>query len=160
MPFPSPRTLPNRGIEPGSLALQADSLPFKPPEKLPYMGVHRAGLLQICSWATPVLECSRNCLREQVSHPSPGASDSLGLRGGDERWGFLLAYFLTFLTHAYFWTPKPSSSLTGHFCFSRKLALSFLFKHPFFCLCRDREDRQSETQKEKQEGREGRKKRR
>ena len=80
LPFPSPRNLPNLGIEPGSLALQADSLPFKPPEKLPYKGVHRAGLLQICCWPTPVLECSGNCLREQVSHPSHGASDSLGLR--------------------------------------------------------------------------------
>ena len=31
--FPSPRDLPDPGIEPGSLALQADSLPPKPPEK-------------------------------------------------------------------------------------------------------------------------------
>ena len=32
-PFPSPGDLPNPGIEPGSPALQADSLPTKPPEK-------------------------------------------------------------------------------------------------------------------------------
>ena len=99
LPFPSPRNLPNLGIEPGSLALQADSLPFKPPEKLPYKGVHRAGLLQICCWPTPVLECSGNCLREQVSHPSHGASDSLGLRGGGERWGF---FFLLLNFYFYF----------------------------------------------------------
>ena len=99
LPLPSPGDLPNLGIEPGSLALQADSLPFKPPEKLPYMGVHRAGLLQICCWPTPVLECSGNCLREQVSHPSHGASDSLGLRGGDERWGF---FFLLLNFYFYF----------------------------------------------------------
>ena len=33
MPFPSPRDLPNPGIEPGSPALQADSLPSEPPVK-------------------------------------------------------------------------------------------------------------------------------
>ena len=32
--FPSPGDLPNPGIEPGSPALQADSLPYKPPGKL------------------------------------------------------------------------------------------------------------------------------
>ena len=32
LPFPSPRDLPNLGIEPGSPALQADALPSKPPE--------------------------------------------------------------------------------------------------------------------------------
>ena len=30
--FPSPRDLPNPGIEPGSPALQADALPSEPPE--------------------------------------------------------------------------------------------------------------------------------
>ena len=30
LPFPSPRDLPDPGIEPGSLALQADSLPSEP----------------------------------------------------------------------------------------------------------------------------------
>ena len=33
LPFPSPRDLPDPGIEPGSPALQADSLPYEPPEK-------------------------------------------------------------------------------------------------------------------------------
>ena len=33
LPFPSPGDLPNPGIEPVSPALQADSLPVKPPEK-------------------------------------------------------------------------------------------------------------------------------
>ena len=31
LPFPSPGDLPNPGIEPGSLALQADALPSEPP---------------------------------------------------------------------------------------------------------------------------------
>ena len=35
-PFPSPRNLSNPGIEPGSPALQADSLLFEPPGKLEY----------------------------------------------------------------------------------------------------------------------------
>ena len=34
LPFSSPKDLPDPGIEIGSLALQVDSLPFKPPEKL------------------------------------------------------------------------------------------------------------------------------
>ena len=33
MPFPSPGDLPDPGIEPGSLALQVDSLPSEPPGK-------------------------------------------------------------------------------------------------------------------------------
>ena len=33
LPFPSPAYLSNPGIEPASFALQADSLPSKPPEK-------------------------------------------------------------------------------------------------------------------------------
>ena len=32
LPFPSPRDLPNPGIEPGSPASQADALPSEPPE--------------------------------------------------------------------------------------------------------------------------------
>ena len=33
LPCPPPGSLPNRGIKPRSLALQADSLPFEPPVK-------------------------------------------------------------------------------------------------------------------------------
>ena len=33
MPFPSPGDIPNPGMELGSLALQADSLPSEPPGK-------------------------------------------------------------------------------------------------------------------------------
>ena len=33
LPFPSPGDLPDPGIEPGSVALQADSLPSEPPGK-------------------------------------------------------------------------------------------------------------------------------
>ena len=34
LPFPSPGNPPHPGIEPGSLALQADSLPTEPPGEL------------------------------------------------------------------------------------------------------------------------------
>ena len=33
LPFPSPEDLPDPGIEPGSLALEADALPSEPPGK-------------------------------------------------------------------------------------------------------------------------------
>ena len=33
LPFPSPQDLPDPGIEPGSPALQADTLPAEPPGK-------------------------------------------------------------------------------------------------------------------------------
>ena len=36
LPFPSPGDLPNAGIKPGFLALQADTLPSGPPQK-PHM---------------------------------------------------------------------------------------------------------------------------
>ena len=39
LPFPSPRDLPNPGIEPGCPALQADALPSEPPGK-PHSGVN------------------------------------------------------------------------------------------------------------------------
>ena len=48
--FPSPGDLPNPGIEPGSPALQADSLPAEPPGKPKNTGVGSLSLLQpICS---------------------------------------------------------------------------------------------------------------
>ena len=37
LPFPSPGHLPNPGIQPGPLALQADSLPSEPPGKPIYL---------------------------------------------------------------------------------------------------------------------------
>ena len=45
-PFPSPRDLPNPGIEPRSPALQADSLPAEPPGKPKNTGVGSPSLLQ------------------------------------------------------------------------------------------------------------------
>ena len=41
LPFPSPGDLPNPGIKPGSLALQADALPSEPPGKPICMYIHK-----------------------------------------------------------------------------------------------------------------------
>ena len=46
-PFPSPGDLPNPGIEPRSLTLQADSLPAEPQGKPKYTGVGSLSLLQV-----------------------------------------------------------------------------------------------------------------
>ena len=43
LPFPSPGDLPNLGIEPGSPALQADTLPSEPPGK-PHICEHKLEL--------------------------------------------------------------------------------------------------------------------
>ena len=45
-PFPSPGDLPNPGIEPRSLTLQADSLPAEPPGKPESTGMGSLSLLQ------------------------------------------------------------------------------------------------------------------
>ena len=49
LPFPSPGDLPNPGIEPGSPALQADTLPSEPPGKPSPLGT----LVQIRKKALP-----------------------------------------------------------------------------------------------------------
>ena len=49
MPFPSPGKLPNLGIEPGSPALRADTLPSEPPRK-PFEGTQNSGLRQLGYW--------------------------------------------------------------------------------------------------------------
>ena len=47
LPFPSPGDLPDPGIEPGSPALHADSLPSEPPGKPKNIGVGSLSLLQV-----------------------------------------------------------------------------------------------------------------
>ena len=44
-PFPSPRDVPNPGMEPGSSALQADSLPPEPPGNPPLSLILRIWVL-------------------------------------------------------------------------------------------------------------------
>ena len=57
--FPSPGDLPNPGIEPGSPALQADSLPAEPPGKPKNTGVGSLSLLQ---WIFPIQELNQGLL--------------------------------------------------------------------------------------------------
>ena len=58
VPFPPPGELPDPGIEPGSSALQADSLPSEPPGKLDPTG-EEMGILPVCVLTLqPLLFCS------------------------------------------------------------------------------------------------------
>ena len=59
-PFPSPGDLPNPGIEPRSLALQADSLPAEPPGMPKNTG---GGSLSVLLWIFPTEETNRGLLR-------------------------------------------------------------------------------------------------
>ena len=56
MPCPSPEDLPNPGIEPRSLTLQADSLPAEPSGKPKNTGVSSLSILQ---WIFPTQESNR-----------------------------------------------------------------------------------------------------
>ena len=58
-PFTSPGYLPDPGIEPGSLALKADSLPSEPPGNTKNIGVGSLSLLQ---WIFLTQESDRDLL--------------------------------------------------------------------------------------------------
>ena len=58
--MPSPAVLPNPGIQPGSPALQADSLPAEPQGKSKSAGVGSLSLLQ---WIFQTQELNRGLLR-------------------------------------------------------------------------------------------------
>ena len=47
LPFPSPADLPNPGIEPGSPALQTDTLPSEPQGKPPFSSQHRTTMVEM-----------------------------------------------------------------------------------------------------------------
>ena len=73
LPFPSPGDLPNPGIEPGSPALQADSLLSEPPEK-PTGELH--GPILRIRFSYRVLECRHFGGITLISWDFPGGSDS------------------------------------------------------------------------------------
>ena len=52
LPCPSPGDLPNPGIEPGSLAMLADSLPSEPPGKLKreVTKICSSRCMRVCTW--------------------------------------------------------------------------------------------------------------
>ena len=82
--FPSPRDLPNPGIEPRSRTLQVESLPSEPPGKFyvhstpPFRWVTFPVLTAACSWGLPVwmaLSCSSidSCPPLSLSSSPPSA---------------------------------------------------------------------------------------
>ena len=60
LPFPSPGDLPNPGVEPGSPALQADTLPPEPPgkpiERIRVSAVHTIFVSAVCVIEISVVE--------------------------------------------------------------------------------------------------------
>ena len=86
MPFPSPGDLPDPGIKPVSPALQADSLPSKPPEKPKVKSLSCVRL-----FATPRTEAyqaplsmgfSRQEYQSGLPVPSPGDLPDPGIKPG------------------------------------------------------------------------------
>ena len=72
LPRPPPGDLPNPGIEPRSLALQADSLPPEPPEKPMNAGVSSLALLQRFFLTQESKESLLNCRRILYQPSFPG----------------------------------------------------------------------------------------
>ena len=63
LPFLSPGYLPNPGIEPGSPALQADSLPSEPPGKLLLRGIPwRSNMISLRAWVQHLVGELRSCM--------------------------------------------------------------------------------------------------
>ena len=82
LPFPSPGDLPNPRIEPGSPALQADSLPTELPGKPVKLFSHVQ--LFVIPWneayqARPSMEFSRQEYWSELPFPSPGNLPDLGI---------------------------------------------------------------------------------
>ena len=100
-PFPSPGDLPNPGIKPGFPALQADSLPSKPPGKLPSDCPRSTGLFKPHSKACAVLSPRPTLPTWLPDHPVPtrtGAS-----RGQTGHGSF--AHCSIFCTENRAWSP-------------------------------------------------------
>ena len=75
LPFPSPGDLPDSGIEPGSPALQTDSLPFEPPGKFPKRSsaIHFKMVERGLCWWLSGKESTCQC-RRYGSIPDPKAT--------------------------------------------------------------------------------------
>ena len=64
LPFPSPRNLPDPGTEPGSPALQADSLPSEPPGSTQLCG--RYALSQVMEWYSKLCAAARGASPKKI----------------------------------------------------------------------------------------------
>ena len=97
LPFPSPGDLLHAGIEPGSPALQAGSLPFEPPEKL--VGEqrnYRFLLVLVCDVSVSIQSLSRVQLFTTLwtaAHQTPLSLDSPGKNTGVGCHSFLQGIF-------------------------------------------------------------------
>ena len=79
LPFPSPGDLPDPGIEPGSPALQADSLLTEPPGLAPKV----CPILWTIAHQAPLsTEFSRQEYCSELPFPSPGDLPGLGIEPG------------------------------------------------------------------------------
>ena len=97
LPFPSQGDRPNPGVEPGSPALQAGSLPFEPPEKL--VGEqrdYRFLLMLVCDVSVSIHSLSRVQLFTTLwtaAHQTPLSLDSPGKNTGVGCHSFLQGIF-------------------------------------------------------------------
>ena len=69
LPFPSPGALPNPGIEPGSLSLQADALSSEPPGKPSYCYAAAAAPAAAAAAAKSLQSCPTLCNHRDGSPP-------------------------------------------------------------------------------------------
>ena len=114
MPFPSPEDLPDPGIEPGSPALQVDSLPSEPPA---------AKFLRSCPTLFNPLDCSplgssvygilQARILEWLAIPPPGDLPDPGIEPASPSL-MLLALASRFFTTRATWEVCYVSLLNGH----------------------------------------------
>ena len=94
LPFPSPEDLPNPGIEPGSPALQTDTLPSEPPGK-PFSSVP----IQMLGKMTNI--CSHRKLKDAILDRELKVTLMMCYKGSRV---FFISKMLSFWTHQYFFT--------------------------------------------------------
>ena len=82
LPFPSPGDLPDPGIQPASLAVQADSLPSEPPGKL---HVHVYQVVKSSIWWRVFTSAEQ--LRKCAANSYLGSSERSSIRGSGAGWG-------------------------------------------------------------------------
>ena len=148
LPFLSPEDLPDLGIEPGSPALQADSLPSEPPGKIsflwlkgiPYMGrpqlvdiwvVSDLGLLWlVAQWTfmdrlfawTPLFDSFGYMLRSGLAEPCDHSVSVL----------FVRDHQIVFHSHTILHPTSSSKRLQMHHVFANTF-IFWLFICIFFC---------------------------
>ena len=90
LPFPSPGGLPNPGIEAGSLALQANSLPSEPPKK-PRM-VTEVQILAVPFTGCVLLGLFLKFFGPHFPQQSSGSDHPAHLKGSEQHWSYARAW--------------------------------------------------------------------